>query len=789
MKRPLVCALIFLVAGILGGEYASGGFAALLFLGSAALACVALYIKTKWAAVFVFFGFAMMGFVLVQHNLAVRDANLEALAQAERFGEFTGIVQRTGTTRSGRQSIVVRLSAARLGDMAFETRQNIIAYLPEGETVAAGQTVSLRGRIEPLSHRRNPGGFDEFLHNKSRGIEYKMFPDMVETGGVVHSVTSVLATVQSRLAHVYQTALPEREAALLQSMILGDRSALDAELAQLYRLGGIFHIICISGVHISIIALFLHKLFGLGLSKRVRSVLIIVILLLYCILTGASVSTVRAVVMCAVLVGATLMFKNRDVLTSISFAAICLLLFQPLYLWHVGFQYSFSAVYGLVILTEPLEYGFIRLQKRLPVLQPLFGLPIYGKYMSGCLAAALATLPVMMAHFHYALPYAVVVNLLVVPTIAVTTISGFAVGLLGLFSNEAAVFAAGIPFTLLRFYEFLCRIFVTLPGAMITTGTISAFTAAGLYGLMGVLAILLRARQQERLKWKRIFIGASAAFAMYVLVLAAIPQTPSFTLLDVGQGDSMVLRHGRTTFVVDGGGVFGREIGTNVGTTVLAPYLSHGGVSRVNAAFVSHTHADHVVGIIELLDIKRVDMLFLPFGAPHEDAELYHILLETAARNDVPVITLQRGDVVEMGGLRVECLHPSADSFGHVNNMSLLLRVSVGDTSFLLTGDLYIAAETAIIENGICVSADVLKLGHHGSRTSSSEAFLQRVAPSLSVVSTGQRNMFGHPHREVTDRLAEMGIPLLNTANDGAVRLRTNGTTIWQENWRRERHR
>jgi ComEC/Rec2-related protein len=349
-----------------------------------------------------------------------------------------------------------------------------------------GLKVTFSGMLEPLEHPTAPGDFDEFRYLRSRKTDAKVFPDKIEIteGGDINLYLRLLIFLRQtrdRLVNVYDAALPPREAGIMKSVLLGDKSGLDEDTAELYRASGTYHLLCISGLHIGIFLLGLGGMFKLFINERYAWLAGLFILILYALLTGASVSTVRATVMGAVFVFSKLIFRDYDLPSSTSFACIALLIYEPLYLYDAGFQLSFGAVFGIAFLTAPVERGLSRIMRGFP----------YKNALASGIAATLATYPILMYHFQEISTYGVIVNLFIIPTASLLVVSGLIVGIAGLFFIPAAMFLAGVSYYMLMFYDIICNFFNGLPYAQIQTGPPNLMICALVYAAIACFAMAL----------------------------------------------------------------------------------------------------------------------------------------------------------------------------------------------------------------------------------------------------------------------------------------------------------
>jgi len=754
-----------------------------------------MYVLYRWVGVAFMPVFTLAGYIAITLSLAPADPNVEEVARRSYEAVFSGRITQLTSTRNGNRRATVRLDSVRVGDEVFQSRARLTAIITEqsfarydlytsdyaysletpehtNPDVLNGQYIVFSGTPRLLSRARNPGSFDEFIFYRSRGIDYAITPQILHTGDIRVTPLIALDNFRGRLADIYDTTLPEREAGIARSIILGDRSSLERDVTELFRRAGIAHILTISGLHISIVALALERLFGLVMRQKQASVLTLALVGLYVAFTGFGLPALRAFIMYFVLTLGRLIGRERDLLTSVSLAAFLLLLARPVQLFDIGFQFSFVAVYAIAIGGASVEKLIRHVSRKLPPLgrRVLLADAVRGSIMT-TIVITLFTLPLVVNTFSFFYTYSVIANLLIVPTLFAATSAGFAVGLIGLISLDAAVFTSGIFFVIMQFYITASDLIVALPGSEILVGHIPYI----IWALWWLLLVAAFALLGGKVHIPRRALGGLAIVTLVVFsAWFAIPRGFSVTFVDVGQGDAMVIRNGRRTYVVDGGGNIMLPLGENTGARTMIPYLRHLGIRRVDGVFFTHFDFDHVAGLLEIVDAGLAREVFISDTLHNPDnAPLYRLLMEMSARNATPVTRIAQGFTLHQAGLNIECIHPPRGSYVYnENDNSLVLRLSHNNISLLLTGDITRYAELDIISRGHDVSANVLKLGHHGSATSSSSPFLIATAPDIAIVSSGRNNRFNHPAYPALIRLQEARITHLNTAHHGAITVR-----------------
>ncbi|MCL2455925.1 MAG: ComEC/Rec2 family competence protein [Defluviitaleaceae bacterium] len=375
LRRPILFLLVFLICGIIFG-------AEKIFFLASIFICIFLYRAYKYWRVIFFALFFLLGAWRIEQSFFSHTNEPQRVV-------FSGVVHETSYTAGGNQRAVIRGTHPKTNK-----KIRIMAYIrPHQKHLQLGQNVTLSGELTPLSRAENheneaifkqqsafkianiqhifgdkqnqakiTSNYNQFLHLRSQKIDATIFPEQIEIHGTNNSLTVFLREFRDKISAVYDEILPARESAVIKSMVLGDRLEMDADLADLYRVMGIFHILSISGLHITVIMLAMNKFLTIVMHERRAGLLVLCVMILYCLMTGAAVATVRAVLMGGILVGAKLFHRDYDLLASVAWACVILLLYEPLYLYSVGFQLSFGAVFGIGLLTAPIENIFEKIK-------------------------------------------------------------------------------------------------------------------------------------------------------------------------------------------------------------------------------------------------------------------------------------------------------------------------------------------------------------------------------------------------------------------------------------------
>lgn len=562
-----------------------------------------------------------------------------------------------------------------------------------------------------------------------------------------------------------------RSVALLSALFLGETSELPRETASAFRDGGVAHVLSISGLHVALLAALLHRALGrssLGLAAR--DALALAAVLAFAVFVGGRPPVARAALMIGLYLAARLLGRPTAPAQVVGAAALVLLLLDPADLFDLGFLLTFAAVYGLAAFGAPLSAA---LESR-GVFRPL------ARTVGATLGAELAILPIQLSVFHVVPFVALVSNLVVVPLAGLFLVAGVVLAPALVLSPEAAA-AAVAPLRLLADGMTAALDLLDRLGAVRFVPAPSLAAVVGLAALLA-LAGLLRAR------WRAAALAGALGVALVLVArppTLAEPGTARLDGIDVGQGDAWLVTSPEGSVLIDGGG--GVEAGSDVGRSRLLPRLAAVGATSFEAVVASHPHPDHTRGLLAVLAVAPVGRLVLPDGARRN--EFLDELLSAAARRGVRVERLGRGTSFEAAGIRFEVLHPGPfrSPRARENNGSLVLRASLAGRSALFSGDVERLGEEDLVAAGLPLSADILKVPHHGSRTSTSPEFLARVGPRVALIGVGRRNRFGHPAPEVVERLDGAGARVFRTDRDGDLSLLVAGRAILPSVGRRAR--
>lgn len=768
MKRIMLYILAFLAYGIIIARYAYEIWYIPALMIVPVFICVLLYLRFKEKRAFSFVLFSILGIILTFKVGGSIKGEVLSATENDKEIKVEATVKYRKETKNNKPFYIIKADKFIIDNKEINNRLNLIYYPKENEKLLlTSEKIVVVGRLSKIKENTNPYGFNAYNYYSARKIYMTLYGYTEESYGVIHNINFYLAYLRDKLGTIYDEILPERYSAIAKAMILGDKYELEEDLTDNFKLCGIYHILAISGLHISVIAGFLVFWFD-KINVRFGKIGVIFLLILYAMLTGGSPSVVRAVIMCSVVLFRFIIKRDEDFLTSIAIACFLILCYSPMMLFDVGFQYSFGAVFTIGFIVMPA----IELYKRAKGENYIVNLAIT------CVIISIFLKPITAYNFFIVSNVDVFINIIILPLISIGVVAALLGGVFGLISLGLGKFFIGIFYVIFYFIDKLSGFLVKLPYSYILMGRPSALVLVD-FGIFAVLIgfSLYRGRKLLEQRFKFLLIGL-AVFSISAAIDLGIRYNKSLevTFLDIGQGDSVYGEYEKFNFIIDGGGSYLKEEGNDTGINVLLPHIMGKGRARVNAVFISHWDTDHIKGIIEIMDYVKIDNIFVSYK--EENSEYYQKLLKKAYDKNIKISKMKNGDFIDYKALSFKCLYPYESIEEGSNNSSMLLKARLGDRSFLFTGDIEKEGEEIVLNNKEDIKADVLKVAHHGSDTSTTNEFLLAVKPKLAVISVGEKNIYNHPSKTVVKRIEENDVKLYNTSKDGAITITTNGKKI-----------
>ncbi|MBA2266538.1 MAG: DNA internalization-related competence protein ComEC/Rec2 [Chloroflexi bacterium] len=703
--------------------------------------------------------------------------------------ELIGTVMDDPRPREDRMQVVLGELEVVFDGRRWELGDRLLVWMPRGIDARSGDRLRVRARVE-MAEDFDGFAYREYLARQGVGaIGRPRFAEVVE---IATGPEALLVGVRNALLHGLNGIVPEPEAALGAGILLGVRASIAPEINDAFATAGLTHVVAISGWNIAIVAALVAAMVR-PLERRPggRWTTALVAALTvggYVVLTGASPSVVRAALMAAAMLVARLGGSRAHAASALGLAALVMLLVAPAVLWDVGFQLSLLATAGLIWFGGAVE-------RRLP------GWPAWIREpVALTLAAQLTTLPIVLVNFERLSLVAPIANILVVPFVPITMLFSAIASLAGVLdgtvhipvlSDAMSWFAGGAAWLVLRVIVSLGMAVASLPYAAVDV-SIPPPVAIAWLPILGLATWALGASPAADRSPDERAASAAARVArrlvrplpvglvlVGILLAVTVVSRPDgrlhLTILDVGQGDAILLETpaGRT-MLIDGGPdpeLTLRRLGANL------PFFAR----RIDLMVLSHPHQDHVAGLVEVLDRFQVGAV-LHAGIPFDNPSYARLIADVSER-DVGITVARAGHGFMLdASTSIEIVYPSAADAaaslpdGDINNGSVVMLVRHGGFTALLTGDAEAPIEATLVHRGALPTVDVLKVGHHGSHSSTTPGLLDAIRPSVAVISSGEDNDYGHPAPETLATLgARAAIAVYRTDRQGDVEVETDG--------------
>ena len=830
MKRPLTVLVPALMAGIAtsaAAEVCDALPAVVLCLSLVGILIALRLQKPLTAGCLIALGFFLAG--ILDMNVYLRhvppDDHISRYAGPEQR-TVEGTISEVSRTATGNTDATLWASRLLAGDgPAVPVRGKVRLTVRPPVALKYGDTVRFRARLHRPVNYNNPGGFDYERYLRLRGVLVRAV--VADASGIVvvreGAGNPFLAKVEAFRNHIRKivekhTQTPVRE--IIQASILGSQREIPREVMERFNRTGTTHIIAISGFNVGIVALLAVFLTRLVMKtfptlllrfdwRPVAAVAAAILVTLYTLVAGAGISVIRATLMVLALAIAIVLGKIRDLGNTLALAALVILLAAPYDLFDVSFQLSFAAVAAILAITPRLTRMIPAWTEPPATLRERMkrkGIRSLTGFLAVTTAATLGTLPLVLFYFNRVPTVVLLSNLLVVPVLGIAAVPVcMAVIVAAPLSEALAGIFVQLAGKLVALSLILVEYLAALPHAAVFVTTPSIVEIAAYYALIACVlwladAVYARKGKSEKAppevhRRRSIALPLTAAACLVAFLTADAIVIHgrnghaghlTMTAIDVGQGSATLLRLPRGRIVlVDGGGSYDSDF--DMGKYVLAPYLWHERIGRVHTVVVTHPHPDHLGGLLYILENFNVQEVWTNGdAAPGKMGKAFEEIL--VRRGIVRRVISSQTPPMNLEGVAVACLSPpempdgeAPGSFEETNDRALVLSFTYGSVRFFLPSDTSSAIEEGLLPLGKGLRSQVLVVGHHGSRHSSSEAFLRAVRPDLAILSVGRENVFHLPHPDTLTRFEAQKIPLLRTDRHGAVTVTTDGAKITTE--------
>lgn len=779
MRSPFLFITSALIVGMLFVSLNSLP-APLLFAGvSISLLCAWLsYLilrKTKLTLFFILIAFFFSGAFLLSSAEKKYKENPLFNFDSSSYIDFYGKLYKSPVKGKNLVYLYLRVDRIHARGQTFQTEGNLLVSIPkknqEGPSLELHDHVKVSAKTSELENFHNFDIQPSANYYKSLNIHKKAYsksPLLIEKihsekqFSVLRFVASFRTNLQKKIENHFKqsdTSLSQT-GAIIEALLLGNRQRLDISTTRTLQESGLFHLFAISGAHIVIISYVLFILFRIiRIPTRASYLILIFVLVFFTFLVEGRPSVFRASLMASLFLLGKFIWKDVNLLNTLSLSAFLLLVYNPLNLYSLGFQLTFAATLSIILFYSKILKYFPKLPFRT------------SEILALSLAAQIGVIPLILISFNRVTLFSFFLNIAALPLVGLIMTAGYMfLGMAFIFPSAAGMLASGLDF-LITIFLFIARIPVHAGFLSYRIPTPHFITVLVYYCLLLFILIPKKVKRQKLI--------LTSAFLITLIILITFPFSSrtnllKVTFLDVGQGDAILVEFpGKVKMLIDGGGFPNSDF--DVGEQVVSPVLWNKGIKKIDYLVLTHAHPDHFYGLHSIVNNFKI-IEFWEAYSPQDDQNYKDF--KASFSSSTIYRRVFKGIQKTINDVFVEILHPMKENFivhsAH-NQQSVVVRIKYKKLSFLLTGDIETKSEEKIINSCQNLKSQILKSPHHGSRSSSSWPFLEAVSPDIVVITVGRNNFYQLPHEEVLDRYKQLKLNVYRTDIHGAVEIVTDG--------------
>ena len=654
-----------------------------------------------------------------------------------------------------------------------------------------GDIIKIEGEYIIPNQARNYMGFDYKEYLKTLKICGSVKSNNIEIirKNQGYKIFTLANKIAKLIKNKFDENLNKEDASIAKGILLGETTEIEEKIQENFRVSNISHILAVSGMHVTYLIFGINIVFKGKLGKRKTAFLVIFFLIIYMFITGFSPSVVRAGIMGILLIFSKLLYRKNDILTSLSISIFLILIYNPFLIKNIGLQFSYIGTIGIILFYKNVYDFFnnIKNKKRKYIFNRKFYIFIDKiiEILSVSISVQITIIPIILFNFNFFSVYFLITNLLtsviigpiiimcvaelIIPSVF-TYILKLALELLILISKIGDLPFSKVYIPTPKFYQILIYYLCIF----VLNFIYSIYHRKDLNNTVIRIRNLIALGKYKLKQKRRTFLSCVILIVIIILLFRFIPKKLKINFVDVGQGDcTFIVTPKNKTILIDGGG---SSIDSwDVGKKILLPYILDRGYRKIDYIIVSHFDQDHVGGLFTVMEEIKVGKVII--SKQGENSENYKKFKEIVKKNHINVFVMNKGETLKIEkDLYFDFLWPNDSkiiSENILNNNSIVCKLNYKKFSMLFTGDIEEIAEKQILldykKNLQNLKSTILKVGHHGSKTSSIQEFIDAVKPKITLIGVGENNKFGHPNDLVIKRLEKCGSKIFRTDKNGEI--------------------
>lgn len=618
-------------------------------------------------------------------------------------------------------------------------------------SIKYGDSLYIEGEFKQPEEARNYKGYNYKQYLKTKKIIGTV--ELEKAKILKSSNGSFIHNIQKYIKDTINGTLTDEEGNLLLAILLGDKDKLSEDIQESFKTSNLSHMLAVSGAHVSYIILGLtYVLQNSIIGKKNGKIVCIIFLLVFMAITNFTPSVTRACIMAILTLFSSIIYRKSDVYTNISVAALITLIFNPYSLLDLGFQLSYGGTIGIIIFIKRIQEK----KSNSKVINYIKQMALVSIY------ANIIIIPIMMYHFNTVSFTFIISNIMASPILGIIVITGFLFIIASItvkpLTRLIAIFIKPILSILIKISQICSK----LPFSNILVVTPYMFNVISYY------AIILYCIKSKKNNKCKIIICLLIVLILINFIIYIFPQKLRIFFIDVGQGDStLIITPDKKTVLIDGGG----SDSFDVGEKVLLPYLLDRRILKIDYVLISHFDTDHCGGILTIMEKVKVKNIIISEQAEH--SENYERFKKLMIHKKIRLIEVKKGDKIKIERYsEFKILFPTSRllSENPLNNNSIVAQFNYNNFKMLFTGDIEKLAEQQILKTEKAeIRADILKVAHHGSKTSSIPEFIKAVKPKIALIGVGKNNTFGHPNQQTIKNLENIKCRIYRTDLQGEI--------------------